>query len=333
MKKVLFLIHTESDGTLSKLSLEALTAAKKLSFELKAEIVTGIFGGRVKDAANSISAMSPSAFYGVEGEDFRDSRYSTDAAAAEAICRACEAECIVSPATMRISRMLAGVSERLNGRIDTHLTGFKVSDGNLYIRRCYYRQRIETCLSRTNKPWFLTVDGGNFEPFPQEARSVDIEILRVDVGASLRSTRQKGYRMPPENERTIKPDAELLFVAGAGWTKKQSDGKVHAPEASDIIRGFLKKSDASLGGSKSVVDQSSHGEEVLSFMNHLNQVGQTGATPRHLRGLSTCCHGEEPHVVGWRFIKERRAINIDPGCGWAQGKTDVLYVADAFEEM
>jgi electron transfer flavoprotein alpha subunit len=38
-------------------------------------------------------------------------------------------------------------------------------------------------------------------------------------------------------------------------------------------------------------------------------------------------------VVGWRFIKERRAVNLDPGCGWARGKADVLYVADAFEVL
>jgi hypothetical protein len=72
---------------------------------------------------------------------------------------------------------------------------------------------------------------------------------------------------------------------------------------------------------------------TLRFMTHLNQVGQTGATPRHPKGLSTCCHGEEPHVVGWRFITERRAINLDPNCGWARGKADVVYVADAFAVM
>jgi electron transfer flavoprotein alpha subunit len=59
----------------------------------------------------------------------------------------------------------------------------------------------------------------------------------------------------------------------------------------------------------------------------MNQVGQTGSTPRHPKGLSTSCHGEEPHVVGWRFI------NLDPDCGWARGKADVLYVADAFQVM
>jgi electron transfer flavoprotein alpha subunit len=35
--------------------------------------------------------------------------------------------------------------------------------------------------------------------------------------------------------------------------------------------------------------------------------------------------------VGWRFVGERRAISLDPNCGWARGKADVLYVADAFK--
>ena len=81
------------------------------------------------------------------------------------------------------------------------------------------------------------------------------------------------------------------------------------------------------------MDLGGEGQAVLSFLTHLNQVGQTGSTPRHPKGLATCCHGEEPHTVGWRFITERRAINLDPNCGWARGKADVLYVADAFAVM
>ena len=101
-------------------------------------------------------------------------------------------------------------------------------------------------------------------------------------------------------------------MAGAGWTKKQGDGAVHGKEAENLILGFLRTAQASLGSSKSLVDLSGEGQAgACSFMTHLNQVGQTGSTPRHAKGLSTCCHGEEPHVVGWRFINERRAINLD----------------------
>ncbi len=155
----------------------------------------------------------------------------------------------------------------------------------------------------------------------------------MNLTEAAKHTTVIGIHEPKADAQTIRPDAQLLFVAGAGWTKKQADGQTHLPEAEKLILDFLKKSRASLGSSKSLVDQSGEGHAVLPFLSHLNQVGQTGATPRHAKGLSTCCHGEEPHTVGWRFIGERRAISLDPNCGWARGKADVLYVADAFEIM
>jgi electron transfer flavoprotein alpha subunit len=156
------------------------------------------------------------------------------------------------------------------------------------------------------------------------AIAVELPALRTEV---------TGFRAPKQDEQTIRPDAKLLFVAGAGWTKKQPDGAVHVEEAGRLILDFLRASGASLGSSKSLVDQGGEGQSVLPFLTHMNQVGQTGSTPRHARGLSTCCHGEEPHVVGWRFIGERRAISLDANCGWTRGKADVVYIADAFQVM
>jgi electron transfer flavoprotein alpha subunit len=160
-----------------------------------------------------------------------------------------------------------------------------------------------------------------------------VETVAVTLPDSCKRTTVTGLREPAADAQTIRPDSPLLFVTGAGWTKKQADGQTHVPEAEKIIHDFLKLSRASLGSSKSLVDLGGEGQAVLSFLTHLNQVGQTGSTPRHPRGLSTCCHGEEPHTVGWRFINERRAISLDPNCGWARGKADVLYVADAFAVM
>jgi electron transfer flavoprotein alpha subunit len=186
-------------------------------------------------------------------------------------------------------------------------------------------------IQRDARPWFLLLDPGCREPWTGVAGSAQVELIEVAVPAGLKRTSVVGIRAPNNDAQTIRPDAKLLFVAGAGWCKKQADGKTHVPEAETTILEFLGCSGASLGGSKSLVDQSGENQAVLAFMTHLNQVGQTGSTPRHPKGLSTCCHGEEPHVVGWRFINERRAINLDPNCGWARGKADVFYVADAFQ--
>lgn len=199
------------------------------------------------------------------------------------------------------------------------------------MERWYYRQRMAARIKRSERPWFMALDPGVFEAWKGESASVILEPVPVTLGEASKKTEVTGVKAPPADEQTIRPEAELIFVAGAGWTKKQSDGQIHMGDAEKLILGFLGKSKASLGSSKSLVDLSGEGQAVLSFLSHLNQVGQTGATPRHAKGLATCCHGEEPHVVGWRFINERRAVNLDANCGWAHGKTDVLYVADAFK--
>ena len=327
METVLLLAHTEPDGALAKPALECLTAALALGGPL----TVGLVGARVEAAASQIAGCGAARFLAVTGEAFAQPRYSTDAAAAEALCRAAGAAIAMAPSTSRWARALPGVAYRLGGRVDTHATSVAAENGAPAVTRWFYRQRMEAVLSRRERPWVILLDPGCFAPWSGPAGTASVEPAAVAVPETR--TTVTGVRSPKADEQTIRPDAKLLFVAGAGWTKKQSDGAVHAAEAETLILGFLRAAQASLGGSKSLVDLSGEGEAVLRFMTHLNQVGQTGSTPRHPKGLSTCCHGEEPHVVGWRFVNQRRAINLDANCGWARGKADVLYVADAFEVM
>jgi electron transfer flavoprotein alpha subunit len=333
METILFLAHTECDGTLAKPTLEVLGSAVDLKQSLGASLVIGLYGAEVQSATNSLANSGAQKFLAVQGDTFSTARYATDAAACEALMRASAATIVIAAGTSRNARVMAGVAHRLGGVVDTHVTGIAEADGSVQAARWFYRQRIEGSLTRTNRPWILLLDPGNHAAWAGEAGWVTPEMINVAVPESLSRTTVKGFVTPPADQQTIRPDANLLFVAGAGWTKKQKDGQPHVPEAEVLILDFLKNSKASLGSSKSLVDLSGENQAALRFLSHLNQVGQTGASPRHPKGLATCCHGEEPHTVGWRFIGERRAVNLDPGCGWARGKADVLYVADAFEVM
>ena len=330
---ILLLAHVEG-GTLAKPALEALRAAVDLHASLGGALAVGLVGPSAAAAASSIGRCGAARWFAAEDPAFEDARYATDAAAAEALARAAGATLVIAPGTSRWMRVLPGVAHRLGGHADTHLTGSTVSEGRVVATRWYYRQRIEASQSRTERPWVLVVDPGSHAPWAGEAGTVAVEAVAVALAADgAAHPGRPGSRRPGAEADTIRPDADLLFVAGAGWTKKQADGQSHGAEAEALILDFLARSKASLGSSKSLVDLSGEGQTVLRFMTHMNQVGQTGSTPRHPKGLSTCCHGEEPHVVGWRFVNERRAINLDPNCGWARGKADVLYVADAFRVM
>ena len=331
-KNILLLAHLDESGNgLPKAAWEALGAAAELARQLNASLSIGLIGGEVKAAADSIANAGAHRVLAVAGPDFAQPRYASDLLAADALCRATSADLILAPATSRFLRALPGLAHRLNGRVDTHITSVQVLEGTLCATRWFYRQRIEGVFQRDARPWILLLDSGCHEALLPSSGEANIEEIAVELPAEARRTSIAGIRAPKSDSQTIRPDAALLFVAGAGWTKKQPDGKSHPEQAETLILDFLRASGASLGGSKSLVDQSGESQAVLGFMTHLNQVGQTGATPRHPKGLSTCCHGEEPHVVGWRFINERRAVNLDPNCGWARGKADVLYVADAFE--
>jgi electron transfer flavoprotein alpha subunit len=323
----------EKDAAPAKSALEALGAARDVAEACRANLAVGLIGEALQATANHIAGCGASRFLGVEGAEFTQSRYGSDMAAAETICRATNPTIVIAPATSRWNRVIAGLAHRLGGRADTHVTDLVAAKGGVTITRWYYRQRMEAVLQRTQRPWLIALEAGCHAPWKGKAGTAIIEPLTALLPETAKRTTVTGLKVPSSGQQTIRPDAELLFVAGAGWTKKQSDGQTHAPEAENLIRGFLQLTNASLGSSKSLVDLSKDGQAVLTLMTHLNQIGQTGSTPRHLKGLSTCCHGEEPHAVGWRFITERRAVNLDPNCGWARGKTDVLYVADAFEVM
>ena len=332
-QNVLFLAHVDESGAaLPKASFEVLGAVLDAAAQLGGTLTIGLVGENVQNAANSVAAAG-ARILAVSGADFAHPRYASDAAALEAICREAAPQIVIAPATSRFLRVLPGLAHRLKGCADTHVTSLEMLDGVLTAKRWFYRQRLEAAIQRQGRPWILALDSGCHAAWSAAPAEANVQPLAVTLPAEAKRTTFAGVRAPTSGAQTIRPDAKLLFVAGAGWCKKQADGQTHVPAAESLILDFLRQSGASLGGSKSLVDQSGENQAVLGFMSHLNQVGQTGATPRHPKGLSTCCHGEEPHVVGWRFINERRAVNTDPNCGWACGKADVLYVADAFQVM
>jgi electron transfer flavoprotein alpha subunit len=333
-ESILFLAHVDETGiALPKAAFEGLGAALELAHQLGAPLDIGLIGEIVQSAADSLATAGARRMLGVAGAEFAKPRFASDAAAAHALCLASEPSIVIASGTSRFMRALPCMAQRLQGQVDTHITCVTTAQGKVSATRWFYRQRLEGVIRRDARPWILLLDPGCHEAWRGEAGNASVEELAVTLPAGAKRTTVTGIRAPKTDAQTIRPDAALLFVAGAGWTKKQSDGKPHPEEAEKLILGFLNASGASLGGSKSLVDQSGENQTVLGFMTHMNQVGQTGSTPRHPKGLASCCHGEEPHVVGWRFINERRAINLDANCGWARGKADVLYVADAFQVM
>jgi electron transfer flavoprotein alpha subunit len=232
VEKILLLAHTEADGSLGKAGLEALATAVALGGVL----TVGLVGEATQAAADQIAGCGAARLLAVTGEVFGQPRYATDAAAAEAVCRAADCQIVIAAGTSRWARALPGVAYRLGGRVDTHATSLVLAGGAPAVTRWFYRQRMEAVLSRTQRPWVVLLDPGCVAPWsgvPGAPRAAAVEQVAVEPPATR--TTVTGYQAPKADEQTIRPDAKMLLVAGAGWTKKQGDGAVHATEAEQLI--------------------------------------------------------------------------------------------------
>ena len=125
------------------------------------QFMVGLVGEKVQAAANSIAACPATKYFGVSGADFAASRYATDAAAAEAICRAAQATVVVAAAT-RAGRACCPAWPNASAAAPTPTSPrVAAADGKISLHRWYYRQRMEGTLTRTQRPWFIGIDPGS----------------------------------------------------------------------------------------------------------------------------------------------------------------------------
>src|SRR5690349_3605035 len=248
MEPILVLAHTEPDGTLARPALEVVSHALSCA---PRSLSIGLVGSNVQPAADLL-ASTGARILGVTGDAYAQARYSTDCQAAEALCRASTAPLVLAPMTSRWARALPGLAYRLKGRVDTHVTAFSEQNSVPAVTRWFYRQRMEAVLTREQRPWLVLLESGSSPAFSGAPGPAQVELIKP--AKHVTRTTVERTQAPASGQTTILPDAKLLFVAGAGWTKKQSDGAAHASEAEELILRFLGAANASLGGSKSLVD-------------------------------------------------------------------------------
>jgi electron transfer flavoprotein alpha subunit len=213
MKTILVLTHVDDSGAaLTKASLESVTAGIELSRRTSSPLIVGILGRDAEAAAHAV-ANTDARLLTVSGPAFAQARYATDAAACEALCRVANATVVLAPGSSRFARIAAGVAHRLGGCIDTHITALGGAE-SIEATRWFYRQRVEAVITRDARPWFLLLDAGTHAAYAGEPAEAEVEPVAVAL-PTLR-TGVEGYREPMRGTQTIRPDAQLLFVAGAG---------------------------------------------------------------------------------------------------------------------
>ena len=145
-------------------------------------------------------------------------------------------------------RVLPGVAHRLNGCVDTHVTALEAERlmANCALRAGSIVSALKQSFGATPGPGSVVGirlrSGMDQHASTGTPAAAKVEQIPVTLPEAARRTVVTGVRAPKSDAQTIRPDADLLFVAGAGWTKKQSDGKSHVDQAESLILDFLRVS-------------------------------------------------------------------------------------------
>ena len=156
--------------------------------------------------------------------------FAQDVPAFAAAITAAGADIILAPGTSRARRSLPAAAMRAGAAIDTNVVAVTTDGDKATVQRWAYRQRILTTFSRAARPWVIVTDPALFADI---CAGLGATPAPIPAGASAETrTKVNGVvAAGTGGESTIKPDSPLLFVAGAGWTKKQSDGATVVHEA------------------------------------------------------------------------------------------------------
>ena len=172
METILYLAHTESDGSLSKAALEALAAARPSSSARQhGHFIVGLFGEKFRRPPTP----SPNLQRRRHSSEWR-TRIRTVSVCDRRLRRRSSLPRIAGDAgrhagTSRWTASLAGRTHRLAGRVDTHVNGIKVEDSRARHHPLVLSPAHGGRRQRAQRPWVLVVDPGTHPACHRDRRN------------------------------------------------------------------------------------------------------------------------------------------------------------------
>lgn len=292
----IWILAEHKEDNLSKITLELLSEAKRLSAKNNNKISAVLIGNDVSKFCPILSAYGAEHIYLIEDpqlKNFNSEIYTyllTDLTAKR------KPEIFLLPATTHGKELASILSTKLETGLAAECIKFNLNSQGLLeqIRPIYAGKVIATYLTPQAKPQVATVRS-NVLPLEPEDTSRTAEIIKIEF-------------KPPENLRTkileivksVKGALEIteakIIIAGGRGLKSAENFK--------LLEEMAKVLGAAVGATRMTVD--------AGWRDHQFQVGQTGKVVSPELYIACGISGAIQHLVGMNSSKCIVAINKDP---------------------
>lgn len=307
-KKVLVLTEIR-EGQLRNVSLESLSAAKKITNT--GEVIAAVFGNDGEQYLSSLAQHGADNIYLVKNEQLE--QYTTDAYF-QAFCQVIKE---VEPDVILLGHTAIGkdvaprVAARLGLGLISDVTNVSVEDDGILFTRPIYAGKAFEVKKITAGKAFATIRPNNI---PLEEVNIEKTVRSTLLNVQIQDIRTTIKEVVRKSTGGVDLSEANVIVSG-GRGVKGEEGFTLLKELADVLNGAV-------GASRGACD--------AEYCDYSLQIGQTGkvVTP----GLYIACgiSGAIQHVAGMSNSKIVIAINKDPEAPIFQ-VADYGIVGDLFE--
>ncbi|HWA59573.1 MAG TPA: electron transfer flavoprotein subunit alpha/FixB family protein [Gemmatimonadales bacterium] len=282
-------ITEQRDGTLRKVSLEVVTAARRLADQLGTTVDALVLG------AGSVSGTDQLARHGADqvlsGTHAEFALYQPDGYAATIAELAKGYTAVVFVATATGRDLAPRVAARIGVGLATDVTEFAAEGGKIVVTRPVYAGKALQKLRLEGTPALLSIRPNTVQPTesPKAGAAVTATVPAFTIRA-----RVTGVKAPASAALDV-AEAPVVVSGGRGLREPEQFKLLE-----DLAAAF---GNAAVGASRAVVD--------AGWREHGAQVGQTGKTVSPGLYIAVGISGAIQHLAGMRTARTIVAINRD----------------------
>lgn len=310
MAKDILVIAEHRGGNLKKVTTEAIGAAKAMSGELEGEVHVAVLGSGIQSLADELASYGVPV-YMVDDPKLENYSYEAYAQALLPMIQGREYRLILMGATPTGRDLSATLSSRLQCPVSADSTGIKSENGAIVTTRPIFAGKVIGTFSMGTDSAIVTIRPNTFD-LAEKADGGSVESIAATIGDLKAIVKEVVQKAAGRIELT---EADIVVSGGRG-IKEQGNYR--------LIEELAEAAGAAAGASRAIVD--------AGWVDHSNQVGQTGKTVSPKLYIAVGISGAIQHLAGMSSSKVIVAINNNPDAPIFK-VADYGIVADALETV
>jgi electron transfer flavoprotein alpha subunit len=285
----------QRDGTLHKMSLEALAAAQQIGAELDLPVFAAVIGKGIEAIAQRVAGYKLAKIHAIDHDLLQ--QYTPDgyAAALKQLIEAHRPKYVIFPHTYQVRDFAPKLATALDRVLVSDVIAHRIDGAELVLVRQLFQGKINADVRFAgDPPYFASIQAGAFRADTLQTGTSAVETTTPDLKPE--QIRTKPLELFRESARAVDLGAAQIIVSVGRGIKEA--------ENIPVVQKLADALGAELAASRPICDN--------GWLPLDRQVGSSGQTVSPKMYVAVGISGAIQHLVGMKGSKTIVAINKDP---------------------